>query len=181
MNTIELTHVLDKLALNANFLGVVPCDWLTRVKFNARSKKPSFCVDRSHLKGSHWVCMFLPPWGTGAKAAFFDSFGRPPTAMPPEIARFLKKSSNGVAYLNKPVQSPLSLRCGEHCVFVIHALAHGRPYKSVLKLYSNNLSKNDDMVGGFTSYLKRCVTRPRTCNNVCNYNQSCVLQKRHNV
>jgi len=154
MNTVQLTAVMDKVSCNTYFLGVLPCDYLPKVPLR---KLPAMVLINTHhsgLPGEHWLAIYINEDGVGC---FFDSFGNKPDyhGFPPIIKNFLKLNSSQVQHSAVQVQDFSSDTCGQHCVFFLYHMAKGFDYDYVLKLYCNDLIKNDKKVSAFVKKLKQ--------------------------
>lgn len=111
------------------------------------------------MPGEHWLAIYVSREG---ESCFFDSFGNSPDNIrfPTLIRNFLRTNSIRITYSNKQVQDFTSDTCGQHCVFFLYHMSKGYNYENFIKLYHDDLMKNDKMVDHFVKKLK-----PRTCNN----------------
>lgn len=148
---------MDKISCNTNFLGVLPCDL---PKAPVKDLPCYFIVntDPANKPGEHWVAAYIRKDGIGC---FFDSFGNNPDAdhFPSAFQDFLKNNSRNVQYSNKQVQDYSSDTCGQHCVFFLYHISRGCNYEDVMKMYHDDLIKNDLMVSIFVRKMK-----PIPCN-----------------
>ena len=71
--------------------------------------------DPSHRPGSHWVALFITPFG---RAIYMDSFGRPPNQTP-----IIHCTS--LVYNKTSIQSLISGTCGLYCVYFIRQMCSG--------------------------------------------------------
>lgn len=154
MNTIQLTAIMDKISCNTHFLGVLPCDYLPQTPLRKLPSSVIFNTHVSRLPGEHWLAIHISEDGVGY---FFDSFGNKYDypSFPLIISDFLKLNSRVVQYSSVQVQDFSSDTCGQHCVFFLYHMARGRDYDYVLKLYSDDLIKNDKRVSAFVKKLKQ--------------------------
>lgn len=169
MDNLQLEHILHR-ALGDVFCGVWASDQLA---FLRRDFKPPayFIVNThpSHLRGEHWLALTLEKDGS---STFFDSYGFPPdfAHYPSVISEFLEGRSDKILYHDRQLQHPMSVVCGQHCIFYLCHKAQGLSVGKILSLYYNDVFKNDDMVSDF---LKgRCPARSRRGHHV-----ACSLQK----
>lgn len=154
MNTVQLTSVMDRISCNIHFLGVLPCDYLPKEPLK---KLPSMVILNTHpsgLPGQHWLAIYINEEGVGC---FFDSFGNKPDyqGFPSIIKNFLKLNSKEIQHSNVQVQDFTSDTCGQHCVFFLYHMTKGFDYDYVLKMYSDDLIKNDKKVSTFVKRLKQ--------------------------
>lgn len=152
MNTAELTGVVKKiLKRDQCFLGVQACDELPKRKIQWFPAMTIVNTDPSHLPGEHWLALYITKDKNGC---FFDSFGNTPDIFAPEINTFLWKNSIAVSYSKRQVQSHQAVSCGQHCVFFLYHMQKGMSFDRVLKMYTDNLLRNDAMVCKFVNNIK---------------------------
>lgn len=158
MNTVQLTGLMDKISCNTNFLGVLPCDYLPEDPLKDTPCMLISNTQSSDEPGEHWIAIYIRRDGV---ACFFDSFGNAPDAdcFPASFHNFLKNNSTVVQYSDKQVQDYTSDTCGQHCVFFLYYISRGYEYENIIKIYHNDLLKNDVMVSLFVKKLK-----PSLCN-----------------
>lgn len=120
------------------------------------SKPAYFIVNThpNHLPGEHWLTLTVEE---NVVSTFFDSFGLSPESLhyPQTILHFLQRGSRFIYYHDRQIQHPLSIVCGEHCIFQLFHRAQGLSYQSVLNLYDDNYAKNDLMASNFVKCYKR--------------------------
>lgn len=138
---------------NPDFLGVYPCDLLPMRQI---SKRPFGVIVNTHpqtLPGEHWLAAYFPSPGYGE---FFDSYGRPPDSpdFPGAIAMFLERQSKKYTFHQLQLQHPSAVTCGHHCVFFLLNRSKGVDYGNILKMYSDDAVKNDQMVKLFVKCIK---------------------------
>ena len=160
MNTLELTDIMDKVAINTHFLGVLACDQLPT---NIIRKLPTMVIINTHtsdLPGEHWLAVYINEDRVGC---FFDSFGNGPDygRFPKMISDFIKTSCRTQRYSTRQVQDFTSTTCGQHCVFFLHRMVNGSSYEDVMSRYSFDLIKNDNMVSTFVKKLYPCICKNR--------------------
>lgn len=153
MNTIELTSIIKRRIFNrTNFVGVLACDQLPK----NISKYPTMLIVNTHpsfMPGEHWVAIYITKDKDGY---FFDSFGHSPEnrRFPPEIKHFLRKNCVTVSYSGRVVQSELSTKCGQHCVFFLCNIQKGMSYKQFINMYGPDPVCNDAMVCRFVNRIQ---------------------------
>ena len=158
MNTLQLLSVLQR---DKTFLDVYPCDLLPR---NLITKRPTGIVVNTHphtMPGEHWLALYLPAKGPGE---FFDSYGVDPDnpRIPETITAFLWRQGKEIIFQKRQLQNPSAVTCGYHCVFFLQNRTKGLPFDQILKLYSEDATKNDRMVVEFVKNRK-IQTAPRSC------------------
>ena len=157
MNTIELTSVMRKrVNKDVDFRGILACNQLPKYKL---TKYPSMMIVNTHPSdkpGEHWLAIYITKQQQGY---FFDSFGNPPDydMFPLEIGHFINNNCYNVSYSRKQVQNISSTTCGQHCVFFLCHIQKGMSYDRVIRVYSDNLVKNDSMVCRFVSKIQPSV------------------------
>ena len=157
MNTIELTAVCQKMAHTAYFLGALPCNHLPR-EIHQRPAMMVVNTEPSHMAGAHWLAIYIT---TERQGYFFDSYGNPPSysEFPETIQRFLDQHCIDVVHSTQQVQDPSSTACGHHCVFFLFNMQKGVSYQKFLKMYGDNLPRNDEKVYDFVNRVQ-----PNVCN-----------------
>lgn len=138
------TSDFDRLTTHVpNFVGAYPHD----VKPNP---PPPYSIilntDNHSKKGEHWVAIHIT-----AKTLFFaDSFGRPYTdqSFPRDFVRSITKlcRRRKVFYNRKLIQDLTSDCCGFYAVFILDRLALKQSKRSIFKVFTNDLIKNDQFV-----------------------------------
>ena len=164
MNTIELTAVCQKMAHKAYFIGALPCNHLPR-EIRQRPAMLVINTEPSHMAGAHWLAIYITAESQGY---FFDSYGNPPSysEFPETIQRFLDQHCIDVVHSTQQVQDPSSTACGQHCVFFLFNMQKGVSYQKFLKMYGDNLPRNDEKVYDFVGRVQ-----PSVCNE---HDMSCV-------
>lgn len=170
MDTIQILRVLSG---KTHFLGVYPSDLLPKRKI---SKRPFGIIVNTHphtLPGEHWLAYYFP---THSDGEFFDSYGRAPddSAFPVDIVKFLELQAKKYTYQPLQLQHPRAITCGQHCTLYLVKRFKGLPYKDVLKLYSEDDVKNDQMVKQFVVNMK-----PERVSGTCNSYQCMQTCKVH--
>lgn len=89
-------------------------------------------TDRRQRPGEHWILYA----NMNDKLIYFDSFGLPP--IEPELRHLIVDEYNDTC-----IQSLYSPLCGVYCCIVAALLARGKPLKSIVSRFSNNLIAND--------------------------------------
>ena len=121
------------------FRGTYPSNLLP---LRSKGKTQAFVIntDRDHLPGSHWVGLIL----SGGKCRYFDSFGRENLNL--DILTALKTVGiKSYIYNSRQIQPAVSNKCGFYCIAFVLSFIHGMSYHSFLKLFSNDLEKNDEI------------------------------------
>ena len=155
------------------FVGIYPHYWLPRAHVSLR---PASMLVNMHLHnqpGEHWLAILLADQN---HAEFFDLYGYPPNnALFPEIIMScLKHNTTDAAFQRKQLQHSLSMACGYHCVVFLHHRNTGLPFEQLLKLYSNDLVQNDQMVMHFVKYEYRGFPMTRVIQNMFQKTQICL-------
>ena len=75
---------------------------------------------------------------------FFDSYGLPPILK--SYRDYIYKYSKHVNYNCFPVQGPLSVTCGGHCIYFLTKIFEGYSMDDAMKFYSNDPFKNDAII-----------------------------------
>lgn len=158
MNTIELTGIMKKIAINTHFLGVLASDQLP-IKYVGRL--PAMTVINTHpstMPGEHWLALYIDDDRVGY---FFDSFGHAPeySHFPTTIMSLLKTSCDRLEFTTRQVQDMLSTTCGQHCIFFLYHMVKGLTYEALMGKYTSNLLKNDNMVSTFTEKMAPCICK----------------------
>lgn len=153
MDNRQLDHLLHRL-LGDIFCGVRASDQLPLLN---EFRAPAYFIVNthpSHLPGEHWLSLTLEQDGS---ATFFDSYGFPPDFphYPSSILEFMESRAEKILYHNRQLQHPLSVVCGQHCVFYLCHRAWGLSYKEILALYHDDVFKNDRMVSDFVNHYRR--------------------------
>ena len=91
--------------------------------------------------GTHWVCC----WKSGpGEYDDFDSFGLPP---PLEWEKELENRHITPFLRNtNQLQEITSVRCGYYCLLFLNETKRGTSYENILKMFSNDLQKNERTV-----------------------------------
>ena len=131
MDNHQLENILHRV-LGDTFCGMWASDQLALL--TREFQTPSYFIVNthpSHLPGEHWLALTLEEDGS---ASFFDSFGFPPdfSHYPSSILEFLENCAEKILYHKRQLQHPLSMVCGQHCVFFISAIG---PADFLIKKY----------------------------------------------
>ena len=78
-------------------------------------------IDPNHKPGSHWVALYIDPFGT---ATYFDSFGFSPYQS--DIKDFIQRNSFKLITNPIIIQNLLSTTCGLYCVYFIREMVKGK-------------------------------------------------------
>ena len=120
--------------------------------FSRNETKPLFhspCIinlDDFGSLGTHWVCCW--PKGKGLYE-YFDSFG-----FPPPLEWEQEMSMHGMKYFFRnynQIQWEKSVRCGYYCLLFLNERNKGTSFADILKMFSNNLLKNEEIVKNYFS------------------------------
>jgi hypothetical protein len=139
MNSAEIKVALSKLPIHTDVFAVDQ-----RPTCTATPAAYVFNLDPHDEPGSHWVAVFL---SRRNHADYFDSFGRPPTALQDFLKPYI------VTYNDVAIQHPLSIRCGEHCISFLYHRYKGVDLKAYVRGFSHDLSKNDRRVTRYSKNL----------------------------
>lgn len=165
MNNHELEGIMRKLIGNL-FGGVWASDELEMLNREHFYKPVYYIVNThpSHMPGEHWLALTLENEDTGT---FFDSLGNRPDYFryPDSIVSFFKKNNcRVIRYNTLQLQHEDSVTCGQHCVFYLTHRGCGLSFNNVIKLYHDNVFKNDKMVQFFVKkYRKNISPNPCVC------------------
>ena len=155
MNTLQLSAIMTKVSKNSHFLGVLACDQLPLDPLQILPVAVIINTHSSDMAGEHWLAVYITPTGTGR---FFDSFGNKPNCklFPKSIYSFLRTNCSNLQFSNRQVQDQTAITYGEHCVFFLYYMLSGLNYNDVMVKYSDDLSRNDNMVSAFVKKLQPC-------------------------
>ena len=138
MNNIQLHNLLSRHPETRDyFVGVFSINTLPRY-----SKTGCYVInlEPNYKSGSHWVAIKIRK--SKHKNLYFDSYGIAPTYI--GIIKFLK---NSYVYKSKQVQHPLSMTCGQWCLYFILRACQGWDMRKMLKpFYSNKPFINDHVL-----------------------------------
>ena len=135
LTNYDILHYVEQTGL-PNFRGVFMRDTLPLKPQKIECGVMN--LNQSYQAGSHWVCYYK----NGNERIYFDSFGQ---ITPIEIQRYLKtpyefKSNEEVIHRNTDiVQNINSTNCGHLCLIVLHALARGMNFLTILSILRQRL------------------------------------------
>lgn len=141
MNNREISRIINsKPHLKEIFVGVYPADGLPK---KPRNQKPSAYIANTHKAyqpGEHWITFYCPADGP---MEYFDSYGLDPKE---DYNTFL-----GDRYLRsiKFIQNPLSVMCGQYCIYYIVMRTKGYNMHDIISCFTNCTTENDLMVNTF--------------------------------
>ena len=164
MNTHELEYLMLKLIGGNLFKGVYASDTLP-ILDSRKNIIPGFYIvnsDEHYKKGTHWMALTME---NDNSATFFDSYGKSPRYYSKDILRFLELQEN-ISYQTKTLQNMFSSVCGQHCMFYLLQRARGLSYKNVLKLYCDDVDKNDTMVANYVKRYKSCISMKKNIHGI---------------
>lgn len=158
MNNHQIEHILRPLLGDA-FGGVYPSDMIPQI-----NRRPTFLVVNTHdrnREGEHWIAIIIE--AEDNNVSFFDSFGNPPNFVhyPRSFVKILSQYGTEIRYNRNQVQDELSSTCGAHVIFFLSQRFKGLSFPEVMRLYSDNLKKNDVLVTSFVKKYKKCINRLR--------------------
>ena len=161
MNSLQIKSILRPI-LGESFGGVFASDLLP----SKIDKRPCYLVVNTHdhnREGEHWVGMIVEDEGDG-RSNFFDSYGHEPDFLfyPEFFINFLSANSSEIRYNKLQVQDDDSSACGAHVIFFLCQRFKGLSFQEVMRLYSDNLKKNDDYVTKFVKKCAKCVSGVKT-------------------
>lgn len=58
MNTVQLTTIMDKLSCGTHFLGMLPCDHLSKRILKDLPTMVIINTDSLNMSGEHWLAVF---------------------------------------------------------------------------------------------------------------------------
>ena len=96
--------------------------------------------------GTHWVCCW--PKGKGLYE-YFDSFG-----LPPPLEWEQEMSMHGMKHFfrnDNQIQWEQSVRCGYYCLLFLNERNKGTSFADILKMFSNDLLQNEEIVKNYFS------------------------------
>lgn len=139
MNTKEIEQFVrsDKICRDI-FQGVFSIDTLP--------DKPRLLVcntDPSHKPGEHWIAIFVDSRRHGE---YFDSFGRKPSGV---LENYMNVNCIDWIYNARQLQSIVSSRCGQYCIFYCMFRCRGFDLTSIVSLFTRDTGFNDSIVRGF--------------------------------
>ena len=138
MNNIQLHNLLSRHPeTRDHFVGVFSINTLPRY-----SKTGCYVInlEPNYKSGSHWVAIKISK--SKHMNLYFDSYSIAPTYI--GIVKFLK---NSYVYNSKQVQHPLSMMCGQWCLYFILRACQGWDMRKMLKpFYSNKPLINDHIL-----------------------------------
>ena len=120
--------------------------------FSRNETKPLFhspCIinlDDFGSLGTHWVCCW--PKGKGLYE-YFDSFG-----FPPPLEWEKEMSMHGMKHFfrnDNQIQWEQSVRCGYYCLLFLNERNKGTIFADILKMFSNDLLQNEEIVKNYFS------------------------------
>ena len=121
MRGIEIARLLRRCwKIRRVFKGVYASDNLPKHVRKGSASAFVINLDPSHEPGSHWVALYISPFGN---ATYFDSYGVGPLI--PSIAGFISKHSQTFRYNTIVIQDIISRTCGLYCVHFIRKMAVG--------------------------------------------------------
>lgn len=128
MRGFELKTLLWKdWKVRKSFVGIFPSNKLPKFICSGVTSTFIFNIDPHYKPGSHWVALYISPFGD---AIYFDSFGLPPLI--PSIKHFIERNSRTFRYNKFPLQSLFSTTCGLYCVYFIRIMSKGGSLQDVL-------------------------------------------------
>lgn len=99
-------------------------------------------TDTVEGSGKHWLVINKVNNGN---IEFFDSLGKSPNTYSSHILKFLENSASSYSFSNKRIQGNSDL-CGDYCIMFIYLRLTGLSYQDFLKLFSDDLNENDEMI-----------------------------------
>ena len=152
MNEQELTHLLMNNATTAPFFcGVLSHDELNMLPTPAEG----FYIvnsDDSSGPGKHWLAIGW--FKHGQSTEFFDSLAKEPQSYHTNIENFLLCKEKPYKYSKMRIQSSVSIKCGEFCIFYAYHRCKGYSFEQILSVFSStNLLLNDCIVERFVNSM----------------------------
>jgi len=97
--------------------------------------------------GTHWVCCW--PARDKGTYEYFDSFG-----LPPPLEREKEISMHRMTHFfrnDNQIQWEQSVTCGYYCLLFLNERNKGTSFADILKMFSNDLLKNEEVVKDYFS------------------------------
>ena len=141
LNALSTNDINSYLHNVEKFKGTFPSD---QVPFNKLTAE-SFVINTDSKQGEHWTAVFID---VNKNVFFFDPLGT--QLLNTKILEKLK--SLGVkkyVFSTRQIQPINSEGCGFYCIAFILALSHSYSYSHFLKMFSNQLLKNEEIVVRF--------------------------------
>ena len=144
LDSIQINKILStNVVTRETYIGTFAYDRIP----NIYGKNFSLIInlDKYGLPGSHWVALI----GFEDKLHIFDTYSRTTSDLDEDVRVILNKK---VVKMRKVianpffVQNPFSELCGHYCIYVLILFGMGVSFSNILKTFSENLIKNDEMV-----------------------------------
>ena len=152
MNTLKLNKICrGDPKISQVFEGVKPSDRLP-----ANPPYPSAFVvntDPHNKPGKHWVAFYIDQDRNGD---YMDSYGRPPFST---MERYLDDNCIEWQYSTKQLQSPLTITCGQFCVYFLNRRCRGVPMETILNNFTADHASNDRFVMNFVNIVYKQNTK----------------------
>ena len=152
MDENELTRLLRNNSITSPyFCGVLSHDELNMLP----TPDEGFYIcnsDHSQGPGKHWLAIGW--FQHGQSTEFFDSLAKEPSSYHANIENFLLCKGHSYKYSKKRIQSTVSIKCGEFCVFYAYHRCKGYSFEQILSMFSaTNLVLNDIVVERFVNNM----------------------------
>ena len=151
---IEAYTMLEQVCSPYNaYYDVMGCNALRYVQI---PKFPMALIVNTHPapESGHWCAFYMQDEYTPIE--FFDTFKMPPHVYNNEFVPFMRRMSNQILEMPRPIQCLNSAFCGHHCINYINSRLQK---KSIEYIYTNIFSpgcrNNDTSSKQFVSSLKR--------------------------
>jgi hypothetical protein len=153
MRPLSNIDIANYYKRNPKFGGVFSKDELHRqeslLRFNDRRVWILNMEDSNAGQGSHWVVLsFLnPDYGI-----YFDSYAIHP---PKSILDFMKRHRDKNVMNEGAIQSLKSTACGWYTIYIIDMLLKGRKYLDILEDFTDDSTKNEDVLYNYFKNSKK--------------------------
>lgn len=133
MNGQQIQDIMGPIS--SSFLGV-----FARDQVPSRHLLPGECyifnTDVAAKEGQHWIAVYAKDADV---VEHFDPLGAPP-----EEADYLRQGFKRVVFLTFPVQHPLAITCGLHCIYFLVQRMQKVTLKTLVhQMYTCNLLYNE--------------------------------------
>lgn len=145
MNGLEMSYILSIDQYTSKyFKGFCMSDNVELPALKSPTALYILNTDTLSGPGEHWCVAFFDH----EEGEFFDPFGQSPQTY--NFQKLLdSRNFQTVTYNPLVVQSLTSTTCGHHCLFFALHRCRGYSMRAILRMYSTDVSVNDDMVFNF--------------------------------
>jgi hypothetical protein len=169
MNTSQIENALGTIdnMVKHCFVGVFPCDKLSRLHIDKFLCAMVVNTDPSGQPGEHWVAFFV---SSSSSIEYFDSFGMPPVNC--DLFRFFQSFSI-TSFNDVRLQAIDSTVCGHYCIAFLARRVRGQSMSDIVsKFFIPEPGASDSLIGSLVStvYLSNNVKNVKTdkkCSEQC--------------